>query len=263
MYQPAVYFDTPGQPTGGPTMSVGASNAPASPASPIPAVPTLRPPAVDANAAAAAARYAAGMVQSSQPIDVQVVQLPAAQVSMAVEPQVPLGSARPADLQLNTNVGGSVPKVLRPPTTQSGAASDIVVSAGYFEALRAQLHAAQEEIGYLRHQLDSQLQPPDYGHPSPTDGPDEFLEEDSAPVLVIDKAPLKDADCKRLSMKVKAVFKTLVLKPEDSVSVIHSKITKALVRLGGVEGGSQYRAVAAEAFQLVPDPKDQNPLPLN
>ena len=59
VYQPAVYYDTLGQPTGGPTIRVGASNAPAQPASPMPTAPDLRP-AVDANGATADARYAAG-----------------------------------------------------------------------------------------------------------------------------------------------------------------------------------------------------------
>ena len=63
VYQPAVYYDTLGQPTGGPTIRVGASNAPAQPASPMPAAPDLRP-AVDANGATADARYAAGIGQS-------------------------------------------------------------------------------------------------------------------------------------------------------------------------------------------------------
>ncbi len=65
---------------------------------------------------------------------------------MAMQPQVPLGLARPADLRLNTNVGGSAPTVLRQPAAEHGLQETSFVSAGYLEALRAQLQAAQEEI---------------------------------------------------------------------------------------------------------------------
>ena len=65
---------------------------------------------------------------------------------MAMQPQVPLGSVRPADLRLNTNVGGSAPTVLRQPAAEHGATGDVVVSARYLEALSAPLQAAQVEI---------------------------------------------------------------------------------------------------------------------
>jgi hypothetical protein len=119
----------------------------------MPAAPALRPPAVDANGAAAGARYAAGIGQSLQPLNFQVVPLPAAQVSMAVQPQVPLGSARRADLRLTANVGGSSPTVLRQPAAEYGAHSEVVISAGYLDELTAQLRAAQDETRYLREQL--------------------------------------------------------------------------------------------------------------
>ena len=75
-------------------------------------------------------------------------------------------------------------------------------------------------------------------------------------------APLtrKDAVRRQLATEVKEVLKTLVLKPEDTVAVLHSKINLALVRVGAVDGGSQFQAAAAEAPQLVPDLKDRNPL---
>ncbi len=37
------------------------------------------------------------------------------------------------------------------------------------------------------------------------------------------------------------MLKALLLKPDDSVAVIHWKINQPLVRLGAVEGGAQYR----------------------
>ena len=251
VYQPAVLFDTtPGPAIGGPTMGVGASNAPASPASPMPAVPTVRAPAVGADAATAVAGYEAATVQSSTPIDVRVIPLHAAQVSMPMQPQVPLGSARLADLQRNTNVGGSVPTVPSQPTAGRGAPSDVIVSVQYLDDLHSQLREAQEEMAYLRNQLANQLQPPET---------DADVEENPVPVD-FDTAPLKDAVRKQLAAEVKDVFKTLVLKADDSVSIIHSKVTRALVRLGAVDGGSQFQSVAAEALQLVPDLTDRNPL---
>jgi hypothetical protein len=60
--------------------------------------------------ATAGTLHAAGIGPSLPPmnLNVQVVPLPAAApVSMAMQPQVPLGSARPADLRLNADVGGS------------------------------------------------------------------------------------------------------------------------------------------------------------
>jgi hypothetical protein len=70
VYQPAVYYDTPDQQTGGPTMRVGTSNAPAPPALLMPAAPALRPPAVDANGATAGTRYAAGIGPLLPPMNV-------------------------------------------------------------------------------------------------------------------------------------------------------------------------------------------------
>jgi hypothetical protein len=84
VYQPAVCYDTPDQKTGGPTIRVDTSNAPAPPASPMPAAPDLRPPAVDANGATAGTRYAAGIGPSLPPMKFQLVPLPAAPVSMAI-----------------------------------------------------------------------------------------------------------------------------------------------------------------------------------
>jgi hypothetical protein len=106
IYEPAVYYDTPAQQPGGPTLQVGTSNAPAPPTSLMPAAPALRPPALDADGATAGNRYAAGIGPSLQPQIVQVVPLPAAPVSRALQPQVPLSSAGPADLRLTANVGG-------------------------------------------------------------------------------------------------------------------------------------------------------------
>jgi hypothetical protein len=120
----------------------------------------------------------------------------------------------------------------------------------YLDDLHSQLREAQEEMAYLRNQLANQLQPPET---------DADVEENPVPVD-FDTAPLKDAVRKQLAAEVKDVFKTLVLKPDDSVSVIHSKVTRALVRLGAVDGGSQFQSVAAEALQLVPDLTDRNPL---
>ena len=150
IYEPAVYYDTPAQQPGGPTLTVGTSSAPALPASLMPAAPTLRPPVVDVNGAAAGTLSAAGIGPSLQPVPVHVVPLPAAQVSMAVQSQVPLGSARPADLRLTANVGGTGPTVLRQPAAGYGAPGEVVVSAGYLDVLTAQLQAAQDEIRYLR-----------------------------------------------------------------------------------------------------------------
>ncbi len=50
------------------------------------------------------------------------------------------------------------------------------------------------------------------------------------------------------------------MKSDDSVAVIHSKVSQKLGRLGSVDGGSQYGDIASEALQLVPDVRDQNPL---
>ncbi len=110
-WQPAVCYDTPDQQTGGPTIRVDTSNAPAPPASLMPAAPALRPPAVDANGATAGNRYAAGIGPSFKlPLmNFQVAPLPAAPVSMAAQPQVPLVTARLADLRLNANVGNPAP----------------------------------------------------------------------------------------------------------------------------------------------------------
>ena len=109
VYQPAVCYDTPDQQTGGPTIRVDTSNAPAPPASLMPAAPALRPPAVDANGATAGNRYAAGIGPSLPLMNFQVVPLPAAPVSMAAQPQVLLVTARLADLRLNANVGNPAP----------------------------------------------------------------------------------------------------------------------------------------------------------
>ena len=169
VYQPAVWEpDTPDQRGGAPTLRVGTSVAPASPASLMPAAPALRPPVVDVNGAPAGTLYAAGIGPSLQPMTVQVVPMHAAQVSMAVQSQVPLGSARAADLRLTASVGGSLPAVLRQPAAEYGAPGEVVVSAGYLDALTAQLQAAQDEIRYLR----EQLHPRENGYDSPTDAPD-------------------------------------------------------------------------------------------
>ena len=256
IYEPAVFYDTPAQQPGGPTLRVGTSDAPALPASLMPAAPALRPPAVDANGATAGTRYATGLGQSFPPMDVQVVPLHAAPVSMAEQPQVPLGSARSADLRLNANVGGSAPAELRQTAAEQWAPENVVVPAGYLEALRAQLRAAQEENSYLH----GQLRLHEYGPQSPTSAPDGFHPEESEPVLVSDQAPLKDAPRQQLAREVKDIVKSLLLKSDDSVAVIHSKFSQLLGRLGAVDGGSQYGHMAAELLQLVPDVRDQQPL---
>ena len=256
VYQPAVWEpDTPDQRGGAPTLRVGTSGAPAPPASLMPAAPGLRPPVVDVNGAPAGTLYAAGIGPSLQPMTVQVVPLPAAQVSMAVQSQVPLGSARAADLRLTANVGGSLPAVLRQPAAEYGAPGEVVVSAGYLDALTAQLHAAQDEIRYLR-----QLHQSEDGYDSPTDAPGGVDPKDAEPVLVFDATPLKDAYRQQLAKEVKDVVRTFQVKSDDPVAVIHSKVSLVLNRLGSVDGGKQYGDIAAEALQLVPDVRDQNPL---
>jgi hypothetical protein len=138
----------------------------------------------------------------------QVAPVRAAPVSMAVQPQVPLGSAGPADLRLNANVGGSTPTVLRQPAAGSGAPGDVVVSAEYLAELAAQLQAAQEENSYLRERLQSR----DNGYDSPTDEPDEYHPEESEPVLVFDQPPLKEANRLQLAREVKEVVKPFQVK---------------------------------------------------
>ena len=255
VYQPAVWEpDTPDQRGGAPTLRVGTSVAPASPASLMPAAPALRPPVVDVNGAPAGTLYAAGIGPSLQPMTVQVVPMHAAQVSMAVQSQVPLGSARAADLRLTASVGGSLPAVLRQPAAEYGAPGEVVVSAGYLDALTAQLQAAQDEIRYLR----EQLHPRENGYDSPTDAPDGVDPEDAEPVLVFDATPLKDAYRQQLAREVKDVVRTFQVKSDDPVAVIHSKVSQVLTRLGSVDGGKQYGDIAAEALQLVPNVRDQN-----
>ena len=46
------------------------------------------------------------------------------------------------------------------------------------------------------------------------------------------------------------MLKALLLKPDDSVAVIHRQINQPLVRLGAVEGGAQYRAIELRPFNL-------------
>lgn len=232
VYQPAVYFDTPGPTIGGPTRGVGACHATAQPAPTMPAVPTLRPPAVDANGATAGARYAADMGQSPQELNVQVVRVPAESVRMVTQPQVPLVTARLADIRLNANVGNPAPTVLRRPAVVRGAAGDVSIhGCDYLDEVLGQLQRERDENMMLRDQLEMSGS----GHWSPSQPPDRCAGNGQERLLTMDSKQLRERTSKQVEDEAKQMMEVFQLQPEDPLERVHGRLQQVMVRIGSME----------------------------
>jgi hypothetical protein len=173
------------------------------------------------------------MGQSPQELNVQVVRVPAESVRMVTQPQVPLVTARLADLRLNANVGNPAPTVLRQPAVVRGAADDVSIHGDYLDEVLGQLRRERDENMMLRDQLEMSGS----GHWSPSQPPDRCAGNGQERLLTMDSKQLRERTSKQVEDEAKQMMEVFQLQPEDPLERVHGRLQQVMVRIGSMEDG--------------------------